>query len=558
MMANQNMILIKRLICVLIFSIFSIHSSYPQAVLGKLIGNNDKQVPAETVRSDAYGRTTPRGAIRGFFKSLAKEDYNRAAKYIDTRAFNSYNDSTAVANLIKDFENSLNKYGNILPLSVIDDTHNGYEDDGIELNLEKVGSSRVSGKYIPILLERVISLDNQKVWVFSKNTFTQLADLEVEYRNSIINNDYLPEALSKRWNGASIVEWLFMLLIAVGSYLISWLITILFNLIVSKLWRNYEKSRHGKVLRTLFVPLRLLLTVFLIVQVSRRVGMSIIVRQSFSVINMSILWLALFIFFWLLIDTLFHFGEQKLRDKNKTGSLSAILFFRTSVKFSLLVIAFIIILDTLGVDVTTGIAALGIGGIALALGAQKTVENLVGGISVIFDQPVNVGDFCKFGETIGTVEKIGIRSTRIRTLNRTIVTIPNADFSSRLIENYTSRDQFLFNTRIGLRYETTHDQMKFILKGLKQMLDKNEKVNPDPARVRFVDYGSDSLIVEMFAYIYAADWNEFLEIKEGLNLQMAKIIEDSGSGFAFPSQTVYLSKDSGILDTIRAKDESSK
>jgi MscS family membrane protein len=270
---------------------------------------------------------------------------------------------------------------------------------------------------------------------------------------------------------------------------------------------------------------------------------------------MTILWLALFMFVWLLIDTVFDFGEQRLREKNKTASLSAILFIRTSFKFTLLAVAFIIILDTIGVDVTTGIAALGIGGIALALGAQKTIENLVGGISVIFDQPVNVGDFCKFGDTVGTVEKIGIRSTRIRTLNRTIVTIPNADFSSRLIENYTSRDQFLLNAKIGLRYETSHDQMKFVLKGLKDMLDTHEKVNPDPARVRFVDYGSDSLIVELFAYIYAVDWNDFLAIKEELNLKLAKVVEDSGSGFAFPSQTVYLAKDTGISRNVPTKEK---
>ena len=184
----------------------------------------------------------------------------------------------------------------------------------------------------------------------------------------------------------------------------------------------------------------------------------------------------------------------------------------------------------------------------MALGAQKTVENLVGGLSIIFDQPVNVGDFCKFGDTVGTVEKIGVRSTRIRTLNRTLVSIPNADFSTRSIENYAPRDMFLFRTTLGLRYETSSDQMRYILVELRKILYAHPKVDPDPARVRFLGYASDCLQVEIYAYTHAEDWNDFLGIQEDINLRIAKVIEDSGSGFAFPSQTLYLTKDKGLSE----------
>lgn len=546
---------VRRLSVILFISIISTQISYSYQAINKLLGSSEDQ-PLQEVVSDPYGRSTPRGTVKGFFKSLAKEDYSRASKYIDIRAFEKYGDSTDISKTIKAFENSLNRFGSVLPISVISDLTEGYTDDGIELNLEKVGSAKIDEAQISIFLEQLTTFENQKIWVFSIPTFSKLSEFDSQNEQFNVLNEYLPDIFSKRLYGGSINQWLLMVLIAIVSYLACWLFTFLVYLMATKIWKNYDKSRHAKILKTFLLPLRLVLTVVLLIYVSRTLEISIIIRQSFGIVNMLILWLAFFMFIWLLADTLFHFGEQKLRDKNKTGSLSAILFVRASVKFTLLAIAFIIILDTIGLDVTTGIAALGIGGIALALGAQKTIENLVGGVSVIFDQPVNVGDFCKFGETIGIVEKIGIRSTRIRTLNRTIVTIPNADFSSRLIENYAARDQFLFNTRIGLRYETSHDQMLYILKGLKEMLDKHEKVNPDPARVRFVEYGSDSLIVELFAYIYAIDWNDFLAIKEELNLKMAKVIEDSGSGFAFPSQTVYLSKDKGISTEIPSKNTS--
>lgn len=159
--------------------------------------------------------------------------------------------------------------------------------------------------------------------------------------------------------------------------------------------------------------------------------------MAFSPINLVVLWVALFIFVWLMINALSTFGEERLREKNSLVGLSAISFFRNSAKFFLVVVALIIILDVLGVNVTAGLAALGIRGLALALGAQKTIENIVGGLSVVFDQPVSVGDFCKFGDTLGVVEKIGMRSTRIKTIARTVVTIPNADFSSRQIENFS-------------------------------------------------------------------------------------------------------------------------
>ena len=114
---------------------------------------------------------------------------------------------------------------------------------------------------------------------------------------------------------------------------------------------------------------------------------------------------------------------------------------------------------------------------------------------------------------------------------------------------------FLYRTNIGLRYETSSDQMRYILVELRKILYAHPKVNPDPARVRFIGYGSDSLNVELFAYVQAADWNEFLGIKEDINLRLAKVIEDSGSGFAFPSQTIYLSQDQGLSDSKKAEAE---
>jgi MscS family membrane protein len=147
---------------------------------------------------------------------------------------------------------------------------------------------------------------------------------------------------------------------------------------------------------------------------------------------------------------------------------------------------------------------------------------------------------------VGTVEEIGIRSTRVRTLDRTLVTIPNSEFSEMELENYGARDQIRLYSIIGLRYETKPDQLRHVLAGLRKLLVAHPRISESPARVRFVGFGAYSLDLEIFAYVLTNDWNEFLSIREDIFLRMIKIVRDSGTGFAFPSQTLYLGRDGGL------------
>ncbi len=202
-------------------------------------------------------------------------------------------------------------------------------------------------------------------------------------------------------------------------------------------------------------------------------------------------------------------------------------------------VALVAILDTLGVDVTTGIAALGIGGLALALGAQKTIENLVGSVTVIADEPVRVGDFCKVGDVLGTVEDIGMRSTRIRTNERTVVTIPNGVFSSQQIENYSRRDRYLFAPTIGLTYDTDAALMRRVLDGIRQVLEEDDNVADEP-RVRFASFSAHSLDIEIFAYINTFDYGLSLGMREQVLLKIMDKIAELGASIAFPTQTVLL------------------
>ncbi len=204
------------------------------------------------------------------------------------------------------------------------------------------------------------------------------------------------------------------------------------------------------------------------------------------------------------------------------------------------------VLRALGTDMLPLIAGLGVGGLAVALAAQRTFANVIGSLILFANRPVRVGDFIRYGDEIGTVEHIGFLSTRIRSLERTLVTVPNAEFSEMKLDNFAVRDQRLLKTVLQLRYETTPEQMRYILVKLREMLLGHPKVTPAPARVRFVSYGSYAKELEIFAYLRCQDQDTFLALKEDILLRIEDVIIEAGSGFAIPSQRAYLARDTGL------------
>jgi len=218
---------------------------------------------------------------------------------------------------------------------------------------------------------------------------------------------------------------------------------------------------------------------------------------------------------------------------------------RWVIKALVAVVTIVIILYKVGLNPTTVVTGLGLGGVALAFAAQKTIENVFGTVMIVADKPVRVGDFCKIGDSLGTIEEIGLRSTRVRTLDRTLVTVPNGQLASMIVENYASRERIWFRHVIGLRYETTADQLRNVLEGIRKCLQEHPKVESGTSRVRFIRFGGSSLDLEIFAYVLLKDFAAVLEVQEDLLLRIMDIIERAGTGRALPSQTTYLAKDLG-------------
>jgi len=360
--------------------------------------------------------------------------------------------------------------------------------------------------------------------------------------------DWLPAPLvDYHLLGVQLWQWAGLLALVFVAYFLSWLVA---HQLLARAARSLvERSRtdlDDRLLELAAGPLRLGLALLIfsgalysLALPAPALGFFVGVEKLVAVA--AITWLLL-----RLVDVVGRMLESRLARHEAAAATTLVPLGRKTFKALIVVLAVLAGLDSFGFDVTALIAGLGVGGLAVALAAQKTVENLFGGATLLADRPVKVGDFCRFGDKVGIVEEIGLRSTRIRTLARTLVTVPNAEFATLQLENFAERDKMWFNPTLGLRYETTPEQMRYVLVKVREMLYSHPKVDSDPARIRFTSFGAYSLDLEVFAYVNVTDFGEFLEVAEDLNLRLMDIIAESGTGFAFPSSTTYLARDEGV------------
>ena len=209
-------------------------------------------------------------------------------------------------------------------------------------------------------------------------------------------------------------------------------------------------------------------------------------------------------------------------------------------KVLILIVGVVAMLSELGYHVTSLVAGLGIGGLAIALAAQKTLENLFGAFSIGADQPFREGDFVRIEDTVGTIETIGLRSTRVRTLDRTLVSYPNAKLAEMRLESFAARDRLRLSCTIGLLYATSEVQMREVLAGFERVLRAHPRIWPDVVVVRFVGFGDSSLNVDVMAWFQTTDWGEFQTMRQDVLLGFMEVVERAGTGFAFPTRTVHL------------------
>jgi MscS family membrane protein len=314
------------------------------------------------------------------------------------------------------------------------------------------------------------------------------------------------------------------------------LISRLILVFVTPLWIRISGGRAGNAIESFAGPLQLLLGVALFGAGMQWIDPSTVPRLYLGrgLALLSVLGTA-----WLcarVIDLGVHRLRKFLEASHPGFSRSVLPLSARVLKVTVLALGLLAMLSNWGYNTGTVLAGLGIGGIAVALASQKTIENLFGSVAVISDHPVHVGDFCKVGDRVGTVEDIGLRSTRVRTLDRTLVTIPNAEFSAMTLENYTRRDKMWFHPTLNLRRDTTPRQVRAVLESIRALLKERPDVEIGPMPVRFVGVGAYSLDVEIFAYVLTGDFDQFLQIQQELLLKVLDAVANAGTALALPTQ----------------------
>jgi len=393
---------------------------------------------------------------------------------------------------------------------------------------------------VAIVVERVDRGKAGSVWMFSKETLDSIPDLYQEVEAVPVDSILPAFLVDTQIARIALFEWL---AVFVGMPLF-YLLTALLNRVLSRLigqWRRrLSRQRNLPNPRVLPGPIRLLLLTLVIRWLLTELRLPLLARQFWfsasSVITIAgCVWLAI-----LLNIRLEEYISRRLQVRNLTGTTAVLRLVRRAIDGLLIFGGVLVTLYHFGVNPTAALAGLGVGGIAVAFAAQKTLENLIAGVSVILDRAVRVGDTLKVGETLGIVNDVGLRSTRIRTLDRTVVSIPNGQVANLSVENLSARDKFWFHPILSLRYGTTSVQMNAVLAGIRSLLEETRLVEPASVRVRFLSFGPSSLDVEIFAYIFARDWNQFLEIQEELLLRTMECVESAGVQIALPSRIIFM------------------
>jgi len=520
----------------------------PLRVLGQIPGLTSGSPSATasqpTTPPDPLGRETPRGCVLGFIKVAQDEKYALAAEYFEpykTRRHPSENEEEELASQLLAILNQ--KFGG--PLDFLSRDPQGRLDDGLPPEQERVSNGLGTDSF-PIYLVRVEDEQGRKLWYFSRQTldkvpaaFDALSFPEME--------QHIPDYLVQhRLLSMPIWQWIAIILFMPVALVLARVET----LILEFLLRYWRKARHlpaGPIepIRRIG-PLTFILALLVHYAWVAYIGASLLYRLYYR----RIIWIFIAIgFYWMLTRVTNAVAARlgaSLSSRGMYAERSIVSLIRRFIEVTIFVLVLLVVLHGLGFDVSAALAGVGIGTLALGLGAQKTFENMFGGVSILFDKVIQVGDMVKVNAQTGVVEDIGLRSTRLRTPERTVLSVPNGTMATVVVENLRFRDKFLCQQLIRLRYELAPDHIRYILERIRQILRDDPKVEDSTSRVRFIRFSDNSLDVEIFCYILAADNNAYLESQEALLLSIMDELEQAGAVLALPSQTTYVTQDSWV------------
>jgi MscS family membrane protein len=483
--------------------------------------------PAATV--DPLARGNPQSSVTAFLEACEDKDFAKAAQYLDLSKIGVNQRTQAGPRLAAQLEDILDSDGKFNPLHLSQDAEGNPGDDP-DPSIEHAASVTRNGQTFTLTLQRIVPKTGAAIWLFSSATVALIPDLtpntagpeaaiEARLPRFLVTTELLGTAL---WKWIALVALALVVILAFRAF--ARLLDAGFDQLVARL----PRSASWRWVRAVLEPVLVLLFITFFVIVER-----IIEPSAFSrlYIGRALLMIVVWSIAWAVINLIEVFLrrlDSMLDAKQRVVSHSVLYLGRRLSRAVVVVMAAIVILSNWGYDMSTIIAGLGVGGIAVALAAQQTIANVFGGVSIIGDNPVTVGDFGNFGGLMGTVEDIGMRSTRVRTLTRTVVSVPNTAFAGMNLENYSLRDKILFNPTIQVKRASPKEQIRLCMRELSEMLAKHNEVELGPTPVRISSYTSSSFGIEIFAYVLTRDINAYYKVEADLFLAIDDVITSVG------------------------------
>ena len=507
-------------------------AAFPQSVRQT---NPNASPPKE---ADPYGRETPRGTALGFLRAAQNGSYSVAAMYLQLSDSERRQQGEAVARQLQD----LLDHAFAGHLQLLSDRPQGSLAEGVDREL--AGTITAGEKTTNLLLIRTSPESGSSVWLVAAETLHEVPGLHSKLEQAAIAQkapDFLVRTVIL---GLQLSQWLLLLVFAAVSWgaatLMVWIVTTL-----SRRAHSYqvhvESASEGRLSRPFTFALAIVIHYILTTQLE----LPLLSRYYYSRVFGILLACTTAWLMSRLVQQIAVVASDRFNGSRWAAGSAAILLGRRVFDAILIILVILLSLNILGFDTRTALAGLGIGGLALALGMQKTLENFLGGVTLLSDGMLRIGDQYKLGERVGTVEDVRLRSTTFRMTEGTSLTIPNGVLAVREIETLSGRSRTLMQCVIQLSRETTAAQLRAVLAELVRILDAQALVDAQDARVRLIGFGASSLDLELFAYIQTSDAPEFLAVREDVLFQIMNAIESCGTRLAFPAQTLYVA-DKGV------------
>jgi MscS family membrane protein len=491
----------------------------------------------ESASRDETAVSTPLRSLIFLAEAGETQDYSAATEYLDLRYLPEELDSWTPEELLRALSYVFRQQ-NIVNLANISDQPEGRRNDGLPEYRDLLGEVVMGDETVPIYLQRVPDGKGGKVWKISNATVARIPAMwdELGYSSLVVHlSKLLPEG---RILGMENWQAFAALIFIIVAWPLAALLTALLQRLVLAIYDRFPVATSNFIRG----PLRFFTFLAILRWLLNQLGLSL--KMQILLESAGIDYIA---FTVLLLGVISFVRDFQIRKMQRAGNLQYAALLKPMVRILKVIVVVIIALvwaSRAGYNMSTILAGLGVGSLAVALAAQKTLENVIGAATLYAARPVKAGDFCRFGSVTGTVEEIGLRSTIIRTLDRTQVVIPNSVFASGEVENFSQRDRIRYYRRFRIQLGSA-DQMRFILARIRATLASHPMVLQDTVSARFETIEDATGWLRLDAGVETTDFQEFLAVAEDINLRIVEIVAEAGSAFAGPGRLLQSAAEGG-------------